>query len=94
MPDDAQPPPEIALVVPAPAGARISVSGRGRPAQPKGSWGIRLIRLRQRRLWSRLELAAALGVSRRAIETWEQGHHAPPRPVRKLVRFIELSAPR
>ncbi len=40
--------------------------------------GERIVRLRQRRGWDRVELARRLGVRRERLAKWEQGKCAPP----------------
>lgn len=42
------------------------------------AFGLRIVRLRQRKGWSRVELAGELGVSRERLAKWERGAHEPP----------------
>ena len=51
------------------------------------AFGRRIVRLRQRKGWSRVELAGELGVSRERLAKWERGAHEPP-----LAMLIALRA--
>jgi putative transcriptional regulator len=48
-----------------------------------------VVRLRLKSGLSQAEFAAALGVSKRTLEQWEQGRHEPSGAARQLLRIVE-----
>jgi transcriptional regulator with XRE-family HTH domain len=56
---------------------RSSLSGESNVREIQMKFGRRILRLRQAKGWSRLELARRIGVSRERLGYWERGEHAP-----------------
>jgi len=69
-----------------------SESGRAGVA---ASTGLAIRRARERKRWRQEDLAAAVGVSRNAVDAWENGRTYPNRNVGRIeeVLGISLSAP-
>ena len=52
------------------------------------AFGLRIVRLRRRKGWSRVELAGELGVSRDRLAKWERGAHEPPLAMLIVLRRV------